>query len=123
MAESYPPDRDGSSPSPPPLPQPPPQRWQFSLATIMLFTLACAAAASIARLFRAGPWVQFWSLALAIVFLLYLFWRLRMAIAQWGRWNELQRHRQELVEWADRKRTGRKDDEAARPDPSAEKHV
>ena len=95
------------------LPQPPQQRWQFSLATIMLFTLACAAAAAVARLFRVGRWVQFWSLALAIVFLLYLFWRLRMAWVQWCRWNELQRHRQELAQWADRTRAGRKDDDEA----------
>ncbi len=74
----------------------------------MLFTLACAAAAAVARLFRVAPWVQFWSLALAIVFLLYLFWRLRMALVQWGRWNELQRHRQELAEWTHRTRECRR---------------
>jgi hypothetical protein len=76
----------------------------------MLFTLACAIAAAVARLWRVGAWIQFWSLSLVVVLLFYIFWRLQTVILRWGRWNEIQRHRQELARWTERMRGSRRDD-------------
>jgi hypothetical protein len=115
VAESYPPDSSGSSPLPPELPGPPPERRQFSVAAVMLFTLACAGAALGARLLRVNPAIEIAGWAVAAVFLLYVFWRLWTVILRWGRWRELQRHRQDLAEWADSKRESRRR-EATQPD-------
>jgi hypothetical protein len=119
VRESYPLTPDRSSPAPPELPErPPPVRFQFSLRKLLAFMFVSALVAAGLRLFvlvvqQLGLLQQTALLnttlcVLALVGLFYFFFRapyLAMksdAISH--RWRQIQKHRDALDVWANRRR-------------------